>query len=242
MVETLTHQSARTLYVQQVDTFIVSDVHLGTDLSRPDALLATLKQYAFRRLILLGDILDDLNFSRLPRSHWDLLAYIRTLCAMERDVEVVWVAGNHDHLLSKVTRNFLGLPVHKRYQWTYEGKSFLALHGHQFDTFIAQHPLITEAACLFYRTLQRLDAKQHRLSRFLKRTSKTWLRMSEQVARGAAAYAERRGVSSIFCGHTHQPLTRAFGRIAYHNTGCWTELPATFITVGDRGVELHECP
>ena len=42
----------------EVDTLIVSDVHLGTDLSRPDALLAVLKSYTFRRLILLGDIFD----------------------------------------------------------------------------------------------------------------------------------------------------------------------------------------
>jgi len=50
---------------REVDTLIVSDVHLGSDLSRPDALLATLRQYTFQRLILLGDIFDDLNV------HWE---------------------------------------------------------------------------------------------------------------------------------------------------------------------------
>jgi UDP-2,3-diacylglucosamine pyrophosphatase LpxH len=228
--------------VEEIETLILSDVHLGSDLSRPDALLATLKSYVFRRLILLGDVLDDLNFGRLPRSHWDLLAYLRTLCDPERRVEVVWVEGNHDHLLSKVTRNFLGLKIYKRYQWTFEGKTFLALHGHQFDTFIEHHPFITDVACAFYYTLQRLDAKQHRLSRFLKRTSKAWLRMSDHVAQGAAEYAARRGADGIFCGHTHRPLSRTFGKVAYHNTGCWTERPATFITIGDCGVELREYP
>ena len=228
--------------LQEVDTFIVSDVHLGTDLSRPAALLATLQRYSFRRLILLGDILDDLNFSRLPRSHWELLAYIRTLCAPERHVEVVWVAGNHDHLLSRLTHNFLGLPVRKRYQWWYEGKTFLAMHGHQFDTFLTRHPLITEGACWLYCTLQRWETDHHRLSRFLKRTSKTWLRVSELLAREAAAYAARRGADGIFCGHTHSPLAKRFGDVTYHNTGCWTEKPATFITVGARGIQLQECP
>ena len=238
----LTQEQATLPCVQEVDTFIVSDLHLGTDLSRPVALLATLKRYTFKRLILLGDILDDLNFSRLPRQHWDLLAYLRTLCAPERHIEVVWVAGNHDHLLSRVTHNFLGLPVHKRYQWRHEGKTFLAMHGHQFDTFIARHPLITESACLFYCILQRWETDHHRLSRLLKRTSKTWLRVSELVAQKAAVYAARRGADGIFCGHTHLPLSRIFGKVIYHNTGCWTEKPATFITIGARGINLEECP
>ena len=53
------------------------------------------------------------------------------------------MAGNHDHLLSRLTNNFLGLPIRKQYQWIYEGKIFLAMHGHQFDAFIARHPLVT---------------------------------------------------------------------------------------------------
>lgn len=228
--------------VEEIETLLLSDVHLGSDLSRPDALLATLKKYAFKRLILLGDVLDDVNFSRLPTSHWNLLAYLRTLCEPERDVEVVWVEGNHDRLLSRVTRNFLGLPIRKRYQWTSGGKTFLAMHGHQFDTFVARHPYITEAACRLYLTLQRIDSHHHRLSRFVKRTSKTWLHMSDLVAEGAATYAARRGVDGIFCGHTHRPLSRIFGRIMYHNTGCWTEKPASFITLTGGKPDLHECP
>jgi len=227
---------------EEVETLIVSDLHLGSDLSRPDALLATLKKYAFQRLILLGDIFDDLNFSRLPAGHWELLTYLRRLCEPGQNIEVVWVEGNHDRLLSRVTRNFLGLPVRKRYLWTANGKTFLAMHGHQFDTFVARHPLITEAACRLYFTVQRLDSKHYRFSRFLKRTSKAWLRMSDLVAEGAAEYARRRGVDGIFCGHTHRSAARVFGKVTYHNTGCWTEKPATFITLSDCKTELCECP
>ncbi|MGH8007679.1 MAG: hypothetical protein ACREQ3_11795, partial [Candidatus Binatia bacterium] len=73
--------SAMAARVREVDTLLVSDVHLGSDLSRPPALLSILKQHAFKRLILLGDILDDLNLSRLQRHDWELLRYIRALCA-----------------------------------------------------------------------------------------------------------------------------------------------------------------
>ena len=227
---------------REVDTFVVSDVHLGTDLSRPAALLSTLQSYKFRRLILLGDILDDLNFHRLPRRHWNLLAYLRTLSDPKYGVEVVWIGGNHDYLLSRLTRNFLGLPVRSRYQWTYQGKTFLAMHGHQFDSFIERYPLITESACFLYCAIQRWEREQHRLSHFLKRMSKTWLKVSELVAEGAAAYAARRGADHILCGHTHLSMSKVFQNVTYHNTGCWTEKPATFITVGEYGVNLEECP
>jgi len=236
------HERESSPQIEEVDTLLVSDVHLGTELSRSAALLATLRRYTFRRLILLGDILDDVNFARLSRPHWDLLAYIRTLSTAERHIEVVWVAGNHDQLLSRLTHNFLGLHVHTRYRWSYEGKSFLAMHGHQFDAFIARHPLITDTASFLYYTLQRWERDHHRLSRFLKRTSKTWLQMSELVAQKAAAYAAQRGADGIFCGHTHLPLCRRFGDVLYHNTGCWTERPATFITIGAGGIQLQECP
>jgi UDP-2,3-diacylglucosamine pyrophosphatase LpxH len=225
-----------------VDTLIVSDLHLGTDLSRPAAMLATLRRYSFRRLILLGDILDDLNFSRLPRDHWNLLAYLRTLCAPERRIEVVWVAGNHDYLLSRLTHHFLGLPVHKQYRWTYEGKTFLAMHGHQFDTVIERHPVVTASVGLLYSTIQRWETDRHPLTRLVKRTSKIWRGVSELVAQEAAAYAASRGANGIFCGHTHSPMERMFGKVTYHNTGCWTETPATFITVGPCGIRLEECP
>jgi UDP-2,3-diacylglucosamine pyrophosphatase LpxH len=228
--------------LEEVDTLIVSDLHLGTHVSRPAALLATLRRHAFNRLILLGDILDDLNFTRLPRDHWNLLAYLRTLCAPERRIEVVWVAGNHDYLLSRLTHHFLGLPVYKQYQWTYEDKTFLAMHGHQFESVLERHPLVTASVGILYSTIQRWEPERHPVTRLVKRTSGIWRQVSELVAREAAAYAVRRGVDGIFCGHTHNAMARMFGKVMYHNTGCWTENPATFVTIGRRGIRLEECP
>ena len=222
------------------DTLIVSDVHLGSTVSRADALLATLQRSTFNRLILLGDIFDDLNFDKLHSSHWSLLSYLQKLAAPRSGIEVVWVEGNHDRLLSKVIRTFLGIPIYKRYEWMHKGRKLLAMHGHQFDTFIARYPYITESADQVYRTIQRLEPSQYRLSRFLKHSSKTWLRMSEHIARGALSYAKKRGASQVFCGHTHYPMSQKSDGITYHNTGCWTETPATFITVSDK-IILREC-
>ena len=94
-----------------VDTLLLSDIHLGSDISRARDALALLKICSFRRLILLGDIFSDLNFARLNSDHWKFLSYIRKLSNRKRNVEIVWVEGNHDQGLSKVMSHLVGVPV-----------------------------------------------------------------------------------------------------------------------------------
>jgi len=84
------------------DTLILSDVHLGSELSRARDALDVLESHRFRRLILLGDIFADLNFRRLTSEHWMFLTHIRKLSNPKRRVEVVWVEGNHDHGLANL--------------------------------------------------------------------------------------------------------------------------------------------
>src|SRR5512146_3295993 len=84
------------------DTLILSDLHLGSHISRAQAAMRMLKETSFRRLILLGDIFSDLNFGRLTKPHWKFLGYIRKLSNPKRGIEVVWVEGNHDRGLSNI--------------------------------------------------------------------------------------------------------------------------------------------
>lgn len=53
-----------------VDTLILSDIHLGAEVSQARQAVAMLRQHRFQRLILLGDIFADLNFRRLKKEHW----------------------------------------------------------------------------------------------------------------------------------------------------------------------------
>jgi len=50
------------------DTIILSDLHLGSEVSRASEAMRMLKTASFNRLILLGDIFSDLNFRRLKKS------------------------------------------------------------------------------------------------------------------------------------------------------------------------------
>src|SRR6202043_3448460 len=120
------------IYDTQIDdTLILSDLHLGADMSRAREALCVLRENQYRRLILLGDIFADLNFGRLKKEHWKFLGFIRKLSNAQRKVEVVWVEGNHDQRLTEIMSDLVGVRVRQEYQWDYQGLRRIAVHGPQ---------------------------------------------------------------------------------------------------------------
>ena len=194
------------------DTVIISDLHLGSEVSRAGDALQFLLSVRFHRLILLGDIFADLNFRRLTKEHWKFLGHIRKLSNPRHEMEVVWVEGNHDHGLTEVMSHLVGVPVYQEYGWQYGGKRHLAIHGHQFDSFAVKNALLSKTGQFIFLQLQKIDSRNQRFARYLDRLNTRWLRLSEQVAHGALSYAKPGKAERIFCGHTHAPLSRVSGR------------------------------
>ncbi|MEK7465752.1 MAG: metallophosphoesterase family protein [Patescibacteria group bacterium] len=222
-----------------VNTMMISDVHLGSHVSRAKDLLVELKKYDYRRLILLGDVFDNLNFKRLTKDHWALLSYIRDLSEPENNVEVIWVLGNHDTPLENFS-HFIDANAVSEYLWEHCGVKHLAIHGHQFDSFLRRNKFISGIASWAFLTVQRVSGVDQRLARFLKRLSKGWLRLSKQIARKAIERAESKGASIVFCGHTHKSMTETAGGIRYFNTGSSTDIPGYYITIGNAGeITIH---
>src|SRR5271163_1837853 len=139
------------------NTLILSDLHLGAVTSHAREATRVLKENRFQRLILLGDIFADLNFARLTKDHWKFLGYIRKLSNPKRNVEVVWVEGNHDHGLSDLMSHLVGIPVYEYYQWEYQDQQYLAIHGHQFDRFVINNLLISRIGEILFLWIQKLD-------------------------------------------------------------------------------------
>jgi UDP-2,3-diacylglucosamine pyrophosphatase LpxH len=222
------------------DTVIISDLHLGSEVSRAADALAFLHQARFRRLILLGDMFADLNFGRLTKEHWKFLSYIRKLSNPRHDVEVVWVEGNHDHGLAEIMSHLVGVRVYQQYEWTYAGKRHIAIHGHQFDSFAIKNFKVTHLGQLVFLWLQKIDSKSKRFARYLDRLNTRWLRLSAQVAQGALSHAKQGKAERIFCGHTHAPLTLERDGVEYYNTGAWIDMRCTYVTISLEGVEIHE--
>lgn len=227
-----------------VETIILSDIHLGSDVARPSKARETLKKYNFKRLILLGDIFEDLNFNRLKKEHWGFLSYVRKLSNPNKQIEVIWVEGNHDEGLSKITSHFLGLKILKQYMWRCSNKTILAIHGHQFDRFLIENALLSKIASYFYLLIQRVGGKNQRIARWLKTSSKGWLRISQKIAVGASSYARRRKADAVICGHTHIAMEQYYQnkKVHYYNSGCWTDIPSSYITVSENGdIKIEYC-
>src|SRR5438067_419547 len=182
------------------DTLILSDVHLGSEISRASDALELLKSTTFRRLVLLGDIFNDLNFRRLKKEDWQFLSYIRKLSNPKRNVEVVWVEGNHDQGLSELMSHLVGVRVYQEYEWTYRGVRHLAIHGHQFDRFAVNNVVLGRVFTTIFLGLQKLDSRGQCMVRLLERLDTKWLRLTSKVANGAVAHASARHAGRVFCG------------------------------------------
>jgi UDP-2,3-diacylglucosamine pyrophosphatase LpxH len=222
------------------DTLILSDLHLGADVSRAREATRVLKETLFRRLILLGDIFADLNFGRLKKEHWQFLGAIRKLSNPKRKVEVIWVEGNHDHGLTDVMSHLVGVKVYQEYVWHFAGRKHLAIHGHQFDGFGVNNLTLSSFGTSLYLFLQKLDLKGKPCARLIDRLNTRWLRMSSKVASGALFHARMHGVDRIFCGHTHSAMHRQLDGIDYFNSGGWTDSQPTYITIDHEAVRIHK--
>src|SRR5579872_194357 len=221
------------------DTLILSDLHLGSELSRARDAVRMLKNVSFRRLILLGDIFCDLNFRRLKKEHWHFLSYIRKLSNPKRGIEVVWVEGNHDEGLSELMSHLVGIPVYHEYTWEYEGIKHVAVHGHQFDRFAVNNVLLSRLGEFFFLKLQKLDRKMF-FVRYLDRMNSRWLRLSSKVSKGALHHARHVKAERIFCGHTHVAMQAEKDGVSYYNSGSWVDAHATWISINEDGVKINE--
>ncbi len=223
-----------------LDAVIVSDVHLGSANCEARRLCKVLERIVegelpTARLILNGDVFDSIDFRRLNKNHWKVLSLVRKL---SDTLEIVWVAGNHDGS-ADVVSHLLGVSVREDYELQSGPLRFLILHGHVFDKFIDRHPILTWLADRAYRFLQWMD-RSHYFAKRAKHGSKTFLRCAKKIETEAIALAQKRGCGAAICGHTHVACAHTAQPVPYFNSGCWTELPCTYLTVAGGVVTVHE--
>jgi UDP-2,3-diacylglucosamine pyrophosphatase LpxH len=221
------------------DAIILSDIHLGSGNCQTWNVCRLLERIiegdiVTSRLILNGDVFDSMDFRRLNRDHWRVLALIRKLSDR---IDVISLCGNHDGS-AEILLHLLGVTVLNDYVLESGSERILILHGHVFDTFLASHPILTWLADCGYAFLQWMD-RTHHLARLVKHSSKTFLRCAKKIEDEAVELARRRGCNTVCCGHTHSAVAHTERLVAYYNCGCWTELPCTYLTVAGGIVRLR---
>jgi UDP-2,3-diacylglucosamine pyrophosphatase LpxH len=222
------------------EAIVLSDIHLGSENCQAKRLAEFLErlvegQLVTDRLILNGDVFDSIDFRRLNKNHWRVLSQLRKLSDR---LEIIWLAGNHDGS-AEIVSHLLGVTVKDRYILRSGGRRLLILHGHVFDEFIDNHPILTWLADRLYKFLQWID-KSHSFAKRAKHGSKTFLRCAKKIEEGAVEMARRKRCSTAICGHSHVPCAHEDQALPYYNSGCWTELPGTYLTVADGIVRLNE--
>lgn len=222
-----------------LEAIIVSDLHLGSDNCQAKRLCRLLGQIvdgnlATARLILNGDVFDSIDFRRLHKSHWKVLSLIRKLSDR---IDITWLCGNHDGS-ADIVSHLLGVTVCDDVVLDSGDERILVLHGHVFDEFLDRHPFLTWFGDVVYAFLQWVDGS-HSIARFAKARSKTFLRCSQKIMDGAIKLARSRGCTAVCCGHTHHPTANTDLPVPYFNSGSWTELPCTYLTVANGVVQLH---
>jgi UDP-2,3-diacylglucosamine pyrophosphatase LpxH len=222
-----------------LDAVIISDLHLGSEICQAGRLglfLESLLDGGVRtaRLILNGDVFDSIDFRRLKKSHWKVLSLIRKL---SKRTKIIWLCGNHDGS-AEIVSHLLGVTVKNKYILLSGRERILILHGHVFDEFLDAHPILTWIGDLVYYGLQQLD-RSHYFAKLAKKSSKTFLRCAQKIQERSVEYARRKRCTAVCCGHTHHALANPTKDVHYFNSGCWTELPCTYLTVAQGRVCMH---
>jgi UDP-2,3-diacylglucosamine pyrophosphatase LpxH len=218
------------------NTLVISDVHLGSPICRVKNLAKVLKNEKYDHLIINGDLFDNRYIQRYKKRHWNILSLIRKIAKRKK---VTFILGNHD-IKSKNIIKILGLDFVERLELDIAGKKMLFIHFHQFDPFIFKHPWLTNIAEQIYYFIQSID-RSRKFSRWLKKTSKSFLKIKTNIRDKALDYIKDKDFDCIFGGHIHFAEIYDNGDKEYYNSGSFCDDPCHYLLINEKGfVSLKE--
>ncbi|MFZ0391566.1 MAG: UDP-2,3-diacylglucosamine diphosphatase [Calditrichia bacterium] len=217
-------------------TFFISDVHLGADSPRIEKqkerkLLSFLDHVSQTgdRLFIVGDLFDFWFEYRtvIPRG------YTRILCSLshlrELDVEMHYIAGNHDFWMRNFLEDELNIHIHfDEYDCTISGKRFHIFHGDG----IARHDkgyrfmkkIFRSRTNIFLYSLVHPDlgipfAKW--ISSLSRKHTGSGNPPDDSDYVAAATQKFKEGFDYVIYGHLHFPRHEVFAQKEYINLGDW---------------------
>ncbi|MEZ5589363.1 MAG: UDP-2,3-diacylglucosamine diphosphatase [Gammaproteobacteria bacterium] len=215
----------------------ISDVHLGTRDAQVEYLLDFLRHVKCDYLYLVGDIIDIWKVK--SGWYWPALnnELIREVVEKARQgTRVIYVPGNHDEMLRDyVGGQFYGIELHHQIEHrTADGRTFLVLHGDEFDCVVRHSKWLAYVGGEAYdrllilnrwfnRLRRRLGFSYWSLSAYIKYRVKNAVQYIGNFESAVAREARRRGADGVICGHIHHARIAEFDGIYYGNSGDWVE-------------------
>jgi len=218
----------------------LSDIHLGSLQAQPQKVLDLLERVTADEIYLVGDIIDIMAMKKFFRWESEYNKIIRKLLKLNKNgTRIYYVAGNHDAQLKDYDGdNFSGIEfcIEKKIE-TISGKTYMVLHGDEFDGIFRSKMLYTLGDILFGITVmlnrinnkirQKMGYSSWSLSLYLKEKVKKRLKFLSNFEKLVATKAVDNNSDGVICGHVHIPEDKVLNEhnreIHYVNTGCMTE-------------------
>jgi UDP-2,3-diacylglucosamine pyrophosphatase LpxH len=231
------YNSPRPKKTKKHRTLFLSDIHLGTPGCKADLLYDFLRNNDAETIYLVGDIIDGWRIKRSWYWNESHNAVVQELLRKARKgTNVIYVPGNHDEALRDYTGlNFGGIDmVGEALHETADGRTFLIIHGDQFDSVVRYATWLAHLGDRAYTVALALNTWLHdvrrlfglpywSLSAYLKHKVKNAVEYISRFETAVARAARERGVDGVICGHIHFAEIREIDGVLYCNDGDWVE-------------------
>ena len=238
--------------MRQVRALFISDLHLGMRAAQVTRLTDFLMGHDADTIYLVGDVVDGW---RLAKSwHWPA-EYHRLaeqfIAKALAGTRVVVLPGNHDEFLREYLGTYFGEVefVDRTIHTTAQGKTYLVIHGDQFDIVVAHAKWLAHVGDWAYRAALRLNTLVNwirrrlgltywSLSAWAKHKVKNAVSIIGRFEEALSLEARESGVDGVICGHIHYADMHERLGVHYVNTGDWVESCTAIVETPEGVLEL----
>ncbi len=233
-------------------TVFISDIHLGTKMSRADQLLEFMKTFECDKIYLVGDIIDCWAMSKKTiwsQFHNDVIQ--KLLRRARKGTEIVYIPGNHDEVMRDYCDNEFGhiIITKESIHIGANGKLYLVTHGDQFDIVMRNAKWLAHLGSWAYdvsisisialNKVRSLFGMSHwSLSSYLKNTVKESVNFIGDYEETLTKYVKNKKLDGIICGHIHHANIRDIDGVTYMNCGDWVESCTALVENHDGSFEI----
>jgi len=229
----------------------MSDLHLGMKDSSPKKILEFLDSIHTDLLILNGDIIDMDALKRGSKWKNKHTKVIMKLLDMSRDIDIIYLRGNHDSDLEDVYGyKFGNIKFMDEYIYNHDDKKMLIFHGDKIDVtvkykFLSQigsigYDLALRLNTLYNEYRMRTGKPYYSISKWIKKNVKNAISFVNDFEINACEYAKSKKCDSVICGHIHIPVIKKIDGINYYNSGDWVENFSCLVLTSENEWKLIE--
>lgn len=237
-------------------TIVLSDIHIGSKWSKTREVTRFLQHNTCDTLILCGDIIDGWAIMRGSKVKWKRrhTDFIKLLLDMQHKTKIIYIRGNHDDFLDKITPlSFMNIVIVRDYIYTSGGKRYYILHGDVFDKITSSMSWLAKVGDVGYSLLLWMNKlynyrrikrglPYYSIAREIKNKVKASVSYISDFEKHIVDIARKKECQGVICGHIHHPEIRQFGSLQYLNSGDWVESLSALTEDynGNWQVYLHE--